>query len=245
MSVGWIFTFYLTEVKHQVYVKRQTQTRTTWPTFLSTCRLPFIISTPKLVVSRNLLFIRIAFELFYILFFYFEKFSTQTWRLPFAVYVKLKLSNDKITKGCFTNNKMNFEKQLDWQVLEKKDNCNPLHSFSSLSIRAFFSSGGSRRGARGAQVPPPPYFLNQTVCMQGQNFNNFENDRINLSVSESQHSWVARRDHTNVTGQFCLGNDFQICLRYSNFAFRGMNGPQDPVFGPEGKFFKTSQTWQS
>ena len=173
------------------------------------------------------------------------KFSTRTWRLPFAVYVKLKLSNDKITKGCFTNNKMNFEKQLDWQVLEKKDNCNPLHSSSSLSIRAFFSSGGSRRGARGAQVPPPPYFLNQTVCMQGQNFNNFENDRINLSVSESQHSWVARRDHTNVTGQFCLGNDFQICLRFSNFAFRGMNGPQEPVFGPEGKFFKTSQTWQS
>ena len=158
MSVGWIFTFYLTEVKHQVYVKRQTQTRTTWPTFLSTCCLLFIISTPKLVVSRNLLFIRIAFELFYLLFFYFEKFSTRTWRLPFAVYVKLKLSNDKITKGCFTNNKMNFEKQLDWQVLEKKDNCNPLHSSSSLSIRAFFSSGGSRRGARGAQVPPPLIF---------------------------------------------------------------------------------------
>ena len=162
--------------------------------------------------------------------------SPYTWSLN---------SNDKITKGCFTNNKMNFEKQLDWQVLEKKDNCNPLHSFSSLSIRAFFSSGGSRRGARGAQVPPPPYFLNQTVCMQGQSFNNFENDRINLSVSESQHSWVARRDYTNVTGQFCLGNDFQICLRFSNFAFRGMNGPQEPVFGPEGKFFKTSQTWQS
>ena len=42
-----------TEVKHQVYVKRQTQIRTTWPTFLFTCRLLFIISTPKLVVSRN------------------------------------------------------------------------------------------------------------------------------------------------------------------------------------------------
>ena len=147
-----------TEVKHQIYVKRQTQTRTTWPTFLSTCRLLFIISTPKLVVSRNLVFIRIAYELFYLLFFYFEKFSTRTWRLPFAVYVKLKLSNDKITKGCFTNNKMNFEKQLDWQVLEKKDNCNPLHSSWSSSIRAFFSSGGSRRGARGARVPPPLIF---------------------------------------------------------------------------------------
>ena len=148
-----------TEVKHQVYVKRQTQIRTTWPTFLFTCRLLFIISTPKLVVSRNFLFIRIAFELFYLLFFYFEKFSTRTGRFPFAVYVKLKLSNDKITKDCFTNNKMNFEKQLDWQVLEKKDNCNPLHSSSSLSIRASFSSGGSRRRARGAQVPPPHLFF--------------------------------------------------------------------------------------
>ena len=30
---------------------------------------------------------------FYLLIFYFEKFSTGIWRLPFAIYVKLKLSN--------------------------------------------------------------------------------------------------------------------------------------------------------
>ena len=135
--------------------------------------------------------------------------SPYTWSLN---------SNDKITKGCFTNNKMNFEKQLDWQVLEKKDNCNPLHSSSSLSIRAFFSSGGSRRGARGAQVPPPTYFLNQTVCMQGQSFNNFENDRINLSVSESQHSWVARRDQIS--------------------PFEGWTGPRSQFSGPKANFLK-------
>ena len=46
-------TKHIREVKHHVYVKRQTQIRTTWQTFLFTCRLLFIISTPKLVVSRN------------------------------------------------------------------------------------------------------------------------------------------------------------------------------------------------
>ena len=49
----------------------------------------FIISTHKLVVSRNFLSIRIVLSCFYLLIFYFEKFSTWIWRLPFAVYVKL------------------------------------------------------------------------------------------------------------------------------------------------------------
>ena len=40
------------EVKHHVYVKWQTRIYTMWPSFLFTCRLLFIISTPKLVVSR-------------------------------------------------------------------------------------------------------------------------------------------------------------------------------------------------
>ena len=163
MSVGWIFTFYLTEVKHQVYVKRQTQTRTTWATFLSTY-LSFTVHYFYAQISsftQSFIHKNCFWALLSTLFLFWEIFrgnfqlepdvcrSPYTWSLN---------SNDKITKGCFTNNKMNFEKQLDWQVLEKKDNCNPLHSSSSLSIRAFFSSGGSRRGARGARSLPPLFF---------------------------------------------------------------------------------------
>ena len=36
---------------------------------------------------------RIVLSYFYLLIFYFEKFWTWIWRLPFAVYVMLKLSN--------------------------------------------------------------------------------------------------------------------------------------------------------
>ena len=50
-----------------------------------TCRLLFIISTHKLVVSRNILSIWIALSSFYLFIFYFEKFLTWIWRLPFAV----------------------------------------------------------------------------------------------------------------------------------------------------------------
>ena len=57
----------------------------------NTCRLLFIISLPKLVVSSNFLSIRIVLSCFYLLIFYFEKFSTWIWRLPFAAYVKLQL----------------------------------------------------------------------------------------------------------------------------------------------------------
>ena len=97
------------EVKHHVYVKRQTRICTTWPSFLFTCRLLFIISTPKLVVSRNFSSIRIVLSCHYRLIFYLENFSTLPWRLPFALYVKLKLSNLSIMAwvidvkcGCFT-----------------------------------------------------------------------------------------------------------------------------------------------
>ena len=75
--------------------------------------------------------------------------------------------------------------------------------------------------------------------MQGQNFNNFENDRINLSVSESQHSWVARRDHTNVTGQFCLGNDFQIS------PFEGWTGPRSQFSGTKANFLKPKYPYRA
>ena len=86
----------IVEVQHHVYVKRQTGICTTWPSFPFTCRLLLIISTHKLVVSRNFLAIRIVLGCFYLLSFYFEKFSTLVWRLPFAEYVKLKLSNNSV-----------------------------------------------------------------------------------------------------------------------------------------------------
>ena len=77
-----ISRFYLSRVvKHHVYVKRQTWICTTWPSFLFTCRLLFLISTPKLVLS-----IRIFFNCLYLLIFYFEKFSAWIWRLPFLPY---------------------------------------------------------------------------------------------------------------------------------------------------------------
>ena len=81
------------EVKHHVYVQRLVRIYTTLPSFPFTCRLLFITSTRKLVVSRNFLSIRIVVSCFYVLIFYFEKFSAWIWRLSFAVYAKLKLSN--------------------------------------------------------------------------------------------------------------------------------------------------------
>jgi len=74
------------EVKYHVYVTRQTRTCTTWPSFPFTCRLLFIISTHKLVVSRNFLSIRIVLSCFYRLIFYFEKFWTWISWLPFVVF---------------------------------------------------------------------------------------------------------------------------------------------------------------
>ena len=91
------------EVKHHAYVKRRTRICTTWPSFLFTCRLLCIISTPKLAVPRNFSPIRIVLSCFYLLIFYFEKFSTLIWRLPFAVYVKLKLSiSDHLTRSLIS-----------------------------------------------------------------------------------------------------------------------------------------------
>ena len=58
--LGWVNR----EVKHHVYVKRQTRICTTWPSFSFTCRLLFIISTHKLVVSP----IRIVLSCFYLSF---------------------------------------------------------------------------------------------------------------------------------------------------------------------------------
>ena len=41
------------EIKHRVYGKRQTWICTTWPSFLFTCRLQFIIIARKSVTSRQ------------------------------------------------------------------------------------------------------------------------------------------------------------------------------------------------
>ena len=76
------------EVKHLVYIKRQTRICTRWPTVPIICLYTVFFSTHELVVSPNFLSIRIVLSCFYLLIFYFEKFSTWIWRLPFAVYLK-------------------------------------------------------------------------------------------------------------------------------------------------------------
>ena len=63
--------------------------------FLFNCRLLFIIfiiSTPWLVVSLNFCPWELFCPIFICSFSILRKFSTWIWRLPFAVYVKLKLS---------------------------------------------------------------------------------------------------------------------------------------------------------
>ena len=52
------------EVKHHVYIKRQTRICTTWPSFPFACRRLFVISTHKLVVSRIILSVRIFWAVF-------------------------------------------------------------------------------------------------------------------------------------------------------------------------------------
>ena len=62
----------------------------------------FSLFQHKLVVSCNFLSIRIVLSCFYLLIFYFEKFSTWICRLPFAVYVMLKLSLVPVHKNAKT-----------------------------------------------------------------------------------------------------------------------------------------------
>ena len=74
------------EFKHDVYAWRQTWICTTWQSSFFTCRLLFIISTHKLVVSRNFLSISIVWAVFICSFFCFEKFSTWNWRYRAIIY---------------------------------------------------------------------------------------------------------------------------------------------------------------
>ena len=57
----WWWTLIIIDVKLHVYVKRQTRICTTWPSFPFTCRLLFITSTHKLVISRIFLFLFLFF----------------------------------------------------------------------------------------------------------------------------------------------------------------------------------------
>ena len=97
-GIAFWFILVIGEVKHHLYVKRQTRICTTWSSFLLTCRLRFIISTRNLVVSRNFLSIRIVLSFFYQPVSYFEKCLTWIWRLPFAVYGKHKVSIKRFSR---------------------------------------------------------------------------------------------------------------------------------------------------
>ena len=147
LFVTWLFKI-IFEVNYHVYVKCQTRICTTWPSFPFTCRLLFIISSHRLVVLRNFLSIRIVLSCFYLLIFYFEKFSTGIWRLPFAVYVKpLKISY-RYVAGFFFPTARSLGRQhckvhdvRGWQCTITRE-CWPLARFIliNLYMKKFFSS---------------------------------------------------------------------------------------------------------
>ena len=64
--------------------------------FVSREQVPLYLSFTVHVVSHNFLSIKKFLSWFYLLIFYFKKFSTWIWRLPFTVYVKLKLANKSV-----------------------------------------------------------------------------------------------------------------------------------------------------
>ena len=134
------FNLVIGEVKHHLYVKRQTRICTTWSTFLLTCRLRFIISTHNLVVSRNFLSIRIVLSFFYLPIFYSEKFLTWIWRLPFAVYVKLKLSINPLSPNIhmqiLQTDLHTFPSRISWENLIKDQGIFPLgdHFINSRNL---------------------------------------------------------------------------------------------------------------
>ena len=82
------------EVKHHVYVKRQTRICTTWPSFPFTYRLRFIISTHKLSSFTQFFIHNNCFEFF--LFARFLFWEILNLNVTFAVYVNLKLSTIEI-----------------------------------------------------------------------------------------------------------------------------------------------------
>jgi len=93
--------FSIREVKHQVYVKRQTRIFTTWSSFPFNCHLLYIICTLKLALSHNFLSIRIVFICFYLLIFYFEEFSTWFWRLNSSLLHDHAYPGNRVSEELF------------------------------------------------------------------------------------------------------------------------------------------------
>ena len=97
MIVNWFSEFFnnsFCSVENKLRLKLDKSLKLEWPSFPFNYRLLFIISTHILVAPRNFLSIRTVLSCFqYRLIFYLEKFSTWIRRLPFAVYVKLKVSS--------------------------------------------------------------------------------------------------------------------------------------------------------
>ena len=95
--ITYVFSFWKgkdnREIKIHVYPERQTWICTTWPSFSP--HFPFTVYCFYTKISSFMpaLSIRIALDCFYLLIFYFEKFSTDVCRLPYAVNVNLNLSN--------------------------------------------------------------------------------------------------------------------------------------------------------
>ena len=121
LFVTWLFKI-IFEVNYHVYVKCQTRICTTWPSFPFTCRLLFIISSHRLVVLRNFLSIRIVLSCFYLLIFYFEKFSTGIWRLPFALYVKPLKTSYRYVAGFFSQQRALWAGNIAKSMTSEGDN---------------------------------------------------------------------------------------------------------------------------
>ena len=86
-NLGWV----IGEIKNHVYGKRQRNLYhvTKFSVFLS---FTFHYFYTKISWFTGVLSVRFVLGCFYLLIFYFEKFSTWIWRLPFAVKVTLNLS---------------------------------------------------------------------------------------------------------------------------------------------------------
>ena len=127
------------EDKHHVYVKRQMRIYAMWPSFFFTCCWLFIISTPTLVVSNNFLSIRIVLSCFYLLIFYFEKFSTWIWYMLFAIYMKLKrYSTVKILQDSKP-----VTMELYWAKTQSTSAVKPLSSCVDHFVGAWMITWGS------------------------------------------------------------------------------------------------------
>ena len=103
-NLGWV----IGEIKNHVYGKRQ---RNLYHVSKFYVFLSFTFHYFCTKVSRfwRVLSIRFVLGCFYLLSFYFEKFSTSIWRLPFAVKVTLNLSIiSSILRRDFSSGTLDF-----------------------------------------------------------------------------------------------------------------------------------------